>query len=89
MAKSLPRHSLRHRGYHRHLGFQRRMLKGDFVGMQADRGIRVGTRVAVFQVTFDWAADVRQLATNLMMSAGKQFYFKKIVIVGFSDHTIS
>ncbi len=46
--------------------------------MQADGGIRVAARIAVFQVATDGTADVRQLATDLVMSPGKQLYLEKI-----------
>ena len=65
------------------------MLEGDFVRMEAYRGVGVRARIAVFQVTFDGAADVGELATDLMVAASKQIYFKKIVIVRLSDDAIS
>lgn len=87
--KYIPRHAAWHWGSDCHLGFQGRVLEGDFVRMEAYRGVGVRARIAVFEVAFDWAADVCELTADLMMAASKQIYFKKIVIVGFANDAIS
>lgn len=81
MVKCVPGHAFWHRGGDCHLRFQCRVLEGDFVGMEAYRGIGVGTGITVFQVAFDGASNMSQLASNLMMTTCKQIYFKKIEIV--------
>ena len=54
------------------------MLEGDTPGMQADGGIGIAARIAVFQVAAYGTADMRQLAADLMMASRKQLHFKKI-----------
>ena len=55
------------------------MFKLNLEGMKADTPVRIGAGSAVFQVSFDGATQMCQLAAYLMMPAGVQFYFQQMV----------
>ena len=54
-------------------------------GVKANAAVRIGTGRPVFEVTFDRAAQMAQLAAYLMVTAGEQLHFQKMVLVSASD----
>ena len=65
------------------------MLKRDAPSVEADGCVGVAARIAVFQVAANGTANVRQLATNLMMPTRKQLDFKQIKSFRFPNHAIT
>ena len=61
------------------------MYECDSPGMKGYASVRIGTRRAVFEVTFYRTAEVRQLAADLMMTSCKKFHFDKPVTVRLPD----
>ncbi len=55
------------------------MDEGNLPGVQADAAVGIAAGSAVFEVAFDGAADVGELAANLMVPAGQQFHLHQVV----------
>ena len=60
-----------------------------FPGVQAYAAVGIGAGSAVFQVAFDWAAHVSQLAGYLVMAACEKFYLQQVVVVGIGDVAVA
>ena len=58
-----------------------RVYEGDAARMQTDSTVRVGAFSAVLQISFDGAAHVCQLATNLMVAPCAEVDFEQIVAI--------
>ncbi len=61
------------------------MEEGDAAGVEGDSAVGVGAGGAVFEVTLDGAAEARELAADLVVTAGEEFDFDEPVAVCFSD----
>ena len=59
-----------------------RMLETDFMRMQVDSAVRIGTGSAVFEVALDGAAYVAKLTADLVMAPRKQLYLNEMVSFG-------
>lgn len=66
-----------------------RMRKLNPPRMQVNGSIRIGSGKAIFQVTFNRAADMCKLCPDLVVAAGKQFYFEKVKIVAAFDDPVN
>ncbi len=59
------------------------MEEGDAAGVEGDAAVGVGAGGAILEVALDGAAEARELAADLVVAAGEQFYFEEPVAVGF------
>ena len=66
--------SERSRGGDCHLLMAHRVFKGKKIGVKADAPVRIGAGIPIFEVAFDGAAYVCQLAPYLVMASGVQLY---------------
>ena len=56
--------------------------------MQTNGCIRIASRITVFQIAFNGASDMGQLATDLMVAACHEVDFKKGVVVGVGESAV-
>lgn len=61
------------------------MGEGYAAGMERDAAVRVRARRTVFEVTLDRAAEVGELAADLMVTAGKKFHLHEPIAVRLAD----
>ena len=59
-----------------------RVLETDFVGLEADASVRIGPWGPVFQIALDAAAQVAELAADLVMAPGEKFDLQQMVSLG-------
>lgn len=59
--------------------------EGDAAGVEGDAAVGVGAWGAVFEVAFYRAAEVGELAADLVVAAGKEFDLDEPVAVGPAD----
>jgi hypothetical protein len=52
--------------------------------MKRDTAVRIRARRSVFQIPLDRAAEIRELAADLMVTAGKKFHLYKPISVSLS-----
>ena len=65
-----------------------RVLKLDAISEEVDASVGISAPVAVFDVSVNWATNVAQHSTDLMLSARFKIDLKKEVFVGCSDKAI-
>ena len=58
-------------------------------GVQADASVGIGPRRPVFQVSLDRAADVRELAADLVVAAGEQHDLHEAIPFGAADEPVT
>ena len=58
------------------------MDEPDGTGVERNAAVRVGTGRSVLEVAFDGAADVGELAADLVMAAGKQLNLDEMITLG-------
>lgn len=61
------------------------MHECDAAGMQTDASVWIRARRAILEVAFDRAAEIGQLAADLMVAAGEKFDFHKPISVSPAD----
>ena len=71
------------------MGLGHGMLEGHTPSVQADGAVWIAAWIAVFQVAAYGAADMCQLAADLVMSAREQFHFKEIKILRLANHSVT
>ena len=55
------------------------MDEADGPGVEGDAAVRVGARRSVLEVALDGAADVGQLAADLVVTAGEEFHLDQVI----------
>ena len=65
------------------------MEEGDAAGVEGDAAVGVGARSAIFEIAFDGTADGRELAADLVVTAGQQLDFDQMVTVGVTQNLIT
>jgi hypothetical protein len=53
--------------------------------MERDSSIGIGARGSIFEIALDRTAHIRQLTSDLVMTAGQKFHFNKPVSVSLAD----
>ena len=61
------------------------MCEGYAAGMEGDAAVRVRARRTVFEVALDRAAEVGELAADLVVASGEKFHLNEPVAVGLAD----
>ena len=61
------------------------MDEADFVGVETDAAVRIGSRRTVFEIAFDGASDAGKLAADLVVPSREEPDFQNVIPVGVAD----